>query len=118
MEIETVPTITASYIKDRPMQGQFKTVGGKLVVVDFDIEQGRLRNVVIHGDFFVYPEDAFPALAAALEGAPSTLSEAEIAARLAAAIPPRAEVIGTSPEAIATAIHRGIAAHESETARD
>ena len=100
------------------MQGQFKTVGGKLVVVNFDIEQERLRNVVIHGDFFVYPEDAFPALAAALEGAPSTLSEAAIAGRLAAAIPPGAEVIGTSPEAIATAIQRGIATNESETARD
>jgi len=100
------------------MQGQFKTVGGKLVVVDFDIEQDRLRHVVIHGDFFVYPDDAFPVLAAALEGAPSTLSEAEIAGRLAAAIPPGAEVVGTSPEAIATAIHRALATHESETARD
>jgi lipoate-protein ligase A len=100
------------------MQGQFKTVGGKLVVVDFDIEQGRLRNVVIHGDFFVYPEDAFPALAAALEGAPSTLSEGEIAGRLAAAIPPGAEVVGTSPDAIATAIQRGLTANESETGRD
>jgi lipoate-protein ligase A len=100
------------------MQGQFKTVGGKLVVVDFDIEQGLLRNVVIHGDFFVYPEDAFPALAASLEGAPSTLSEEEIAKRLAAAIPAGAEVIGTSPEAIATAIQRGLAAHESETAHE
>ena len=100
------------------MQGQFKTVGGKLVVVDFEIEQEQLRHVVIHGDFFVYPEDAFPALAAALEGAPSTLSEAEMAVRLAAASPPGAEVIGTSPEAIATAIHRGIAAHESEATHD
>ena len=100
------------------MQGQFKTVGGKLVVVDFDIEQERLRHVVIHGDFFVYPEDAFPVLAVALEGAPSTLSEAEIAGRLTAAIPPGAEVIGTSPEAIATAIHRGIVADESETAHE
>lgn len=100
------------------MQGQFKTVGGKLVVVDFDIEQGHLRNVVIHGDFFVYPEDAYPALAASLEGAPGDLSQTEIAARLTAAIPPGAEVVGTSPEAIATAIHRGLAAQESEDARD
>ena len=41
------------------MQGRFKTAGGKLVVVDFEVEQGRLRNVVIHGDFFVYPEEAY-----------------------------------------------------------
>ena len=100
------------------MQGRFKTAGGKLVVVDFDIEQGRLRNVVVHGDFFVYPEEVYPLLAAALEDAPVDLTPDQMATRLAAAIPADAEVIGTSPEAIATAIQRGLTADESETARD
>ena len=99
------------------MQGRFKTAGGKLVVVDFEVEQGRLRNVVIHGDFFVYPEEAYPLLAAALEGAPADLPSMEIAERLAAAIPPDADLVGTSPGAIATAIQRGLTANESETGR-
>lgn len=100
------------------MQGRFKTAGGKLVIVDFDIEQGRLRNVVIHGDFFVYPEEAYPLLAAALEDAPADLPQSVMAERLAAAIPPGADLVGTSPEAIATAIQRGLTANESEAGRD
>lgn len=100
------------------MQGRFKTAGGKLVIVDFDIEQGRLRNVVIHGDFFVYPEEAYPLLASALEGAPADLPQSVMAERLAAAIPPGADLVGTSPEAIATAIQRGLTANESEAGRD
>lgn len=100
------------------MQGRFKTAGGKLVVVDFEVEQGRLRNVVIHGDFFVYPEEAYPLLAAALDGAPADVPSTEIAARLTAAIPPDADLVGTSPEAIAAAIQRGLTANESEAGRD
>lgn len=100
------------------MQGRFKTTGGKLVIVDFDIAHGQLRNVVIHGDFFVYPEEAYPLLAAALEGAPVALSADEMAQRLAAAIPPDADLIGTSSEAISTAIQRALAENESEATND
>ena len=91
------------------MQGQFKTPGGKLVAVDFEIENGLLHHVVVHGDFFLHPDDAFELLAGSIEGAPATLSEAELAARVHAALDGRAELIGSSPEAIATAITRGIA---------
>lgn len=91
------------------MQGQFKTPGGKLVAVDFEMEDGVFRHVVVHGDFFLYPDDAFELLAGSIEGAPVDLPEAEIAARVRAAIDGRAELIGSSPEAIATAIARGIA---------
>jgi lipoate-protein ligase A len=91
------------------MQGQFKTPGGKLVVVDFQVVDGLLRKVVVHGDFFLYPDDAFPALAAALEGVPSTLSEAAFADKVRKGLPAGAELVGASPEAIATAITRGLA---------
>ena len=47
--------------------GEFKTPGGKLIAVDFDIVDGELRNVVVTGDFFLYPEEALPVLAGALE---------------------------------------------------
>jgi lipoate-protein ligase A len=95
------------------MQGQFKTPGGKLVAVDFEIEDGVFRHVVIHGDFFLYPDDAFDYLAGAIEGAPANLPETELAARVHAALDGRAELIGSSPEAIATAISRGLAAGSS-----
>jgi lipoate-protein ligase A len=37
------------------MHGEYKTPGGKLVQVDFDLEGEQLRNVVVSGDFFLYP---------------------------------------------------------------
>ena len=40
------------------MHGAFKTPGGKLVQVDFDLEDEILRNVEVTGDFFLYPEEA------------------------------------------------------------
>lgn len=92
------------------MQGQFKTPGGKLVAVDFEIEDRVFRQVVVHGDFFLYPDDAFELLAASIEGAPIDLPEAALAERVRAALAGKAELIGSSPEAIATAITRGIAA--------
>ncbi len=38
--------------------GEYKTPGGKLIAVDFDVIDGTLRNVVVTGDFFLYPEEA------------------------------------------------------------
>ena len=90
------------------MQGQFKTPGGKLVVVDFQVVDGLLQHVTVHGDFFLYPDDAFPALAAALEGAPAALSETQLAEKVRTGLPAGAELVGASPEAIATAIKRGL----------
>jgi lipoate-protein ligase A len=92
--------------------GEFKTPGGKLIAVEFDVEGGRLRRVAVTGDFFLYPEDALELIVAALEGSPADLSAAEIADRVRSAIPPGAELLGTSPEAIATAVRRALASTE------
>jgi lipoate-protein ligase A len=35
-----------------------KVPGGKLVVVDLDLDDGRLRDVRVSGDFFLEPDDA------------------------------------------------------------
>ena len=39
------------------MHGEYKMPHGKLVVVDFDVIAGAIRNVRITGDFFLYTED-------------------------------------------------------------
>ncbi len=49
---------------------------------------GELRNVVVTGDFFLYPEEALPILAGALENSPATLDEAGYAARVRTALDP------------------------------
>jgi len=92
--------------------GEYKTPGGKLVVVDFEVVDDRLRDVAVSGDFFLYPEESFPRLAGSLEGASVELSEAELAERVRMAIPREAELLGTSPEAIGAAIRRALADEE------
>ncbi len=66
-------------------KGEYKTPGGKLVGVRFALADGTLREVEVHGDFFLYPEDVLLLITAALEGAPADLDDAAYAERIAAA---------------------------------
>jgi lipoate---protein ligase len=93
---------------DEAMHGEYKTPGGKLVIVDFEVEGDRLRRVMVSGDFFLYPEETLDAIVAGLEGVPVTLSEAELAAAIDGAIPDDAQLLGFSPLAIAIAVRRGL----------
>lgn len=90
------------------MHGAFKTPGGKLVQVDFDLEDERLINVMVSGDFFLYPEDAIGPITAAIEGSPADLLRERRVEIIAAAIPAGAEWLGSSPDALATAIERAL----------
>jgi lipoate---protein ligase len=89
-------------------RGEFKTPGGKLIAVEFDVVEGELRNVVVTGDFFLYPEEALPILAGALENAPASLHEASYAASIRTALEASAELVGSSPEALAAAVVRAL----------
>jgi lipoate---protein ligase len=89
-------------------RGEFKTPGGKLIAVEFDVVGGELRNVVVTGDFFLYPEEALPVLARALENAPASLDEGSYAASIRTALDTRAELVGSSPEALAVAVVRAL----------
>jgi lipoate-protein ligase A len=96
-------------------QGAFKTPGGKLVAVDFAIEHGRMRDVQVHGDFFLHPQESLAAIASSLEGAPVDLSDEELAQRIAGCIPAGTEWLGSSPQALAGAVRRALDAPEEET---
>lgn len=96
--------------------GEFKTPGGKLIAVEFDIEGGGLRHVVVSGDFFLYPEEALGLLSGALEGLPAFLREEDYAARVELAISGDVELLGSSPEALATAVVRAL--HDPEAAKE
>jgi lipoate---protein ligase len=98
------------------MHGDFKTPGGKLVRVDFDLDGGRFRNVVVSGDFFLYPEEVIDDIRGALEGASADLTETDIAIMVAGAMPVGAEWLGSSPAALATAVRRALT--ETEDGQD
>jgi len=90
------------------MRGDYKTVGGKLVTVDFELQDGRLRNVQVSGDFFLYPEEALADIRDALEGLPESASPGEIVLRIEESLAPDAALVGFSPEAVALAVERGL----------
>ena len=91
------------------MHGEYKTPRGKLVVADFEVEDGRISEVTVSGDFFLEPPEALADIAAALEGAPRDLPEEDITALIRDTLAPGVEMVGFSPEAVARAVLRGLA---------
>lgn len=95
------------------LYGAYKTPGGKMVVVNCAVRDGRLADVVVSGDFFLYPEDALPRIAAAVEGLPAAASEDEVAAAVRAATGERVTFLGFSPEAVGIAACRAVSSEQS-----
>ncbi|WP_344394979.1 biotin/lipoate A/B protein ligase family protein [Actinomadura alba] len=95
------------------MHGEYKVPGGKLVVADVDVRDGRLANVRISGDFFLEPDEALETIDGALEGLPSVLEARDLAARVDAALPPGAVLFGFSAAAVGIAIRRALS-HASD----
>lgn len=95
------------------MHGEYKTPGGKLVVVDFEVVEGRFKNMVISGDFFLYPDDELDALTSALEGVDVELDDESFAERIRMDLHPDTELLGTSPEGIVIAVRRALDGVES-----
>lgn len=89
-------------------RGEFKTPGGKLIAIEFDASDGTLRNVVVTGDFFLYPDEALDRLSGALEGAPASLSGPDYAERIGVGLSGEVELLGSSAEALATAVIRAL----------
>lgn len=82
--------------------------GGKLVAVDLDVTDGELANVSVSGDFFMEPESALPAINASLAELPADTPKGELVAAIERALPAGAQLVGTSPDAIATAVRRAL----------
>jgi len=92
------------------VHGEYKTPGGKLVVVDFEVIDNRLAQVEVTGDFFIYPDESFGSLSRALEGADAGLDESALTDLVQRAIPEGTEVLGTSARGIAIAVQRALQA--------
>ena len=91
-------------------RGEYKLPAGKLIAVEFDVAGGVLRDVVVTGDFFLYPGEALTLLTGALEGCSASLAEARYAERVRAALSDDVELLGSSPEALAGAVVRALQA--------
>ena len=92
------------------MHGEYKVPGGKLVVVDLEVDQDRLIDVNVSGDFFLDPDDALTRITGALEGAPASSSAKELSALVAAALHGGDTLMGVNPEAVGIAVRRALGA--------
>ncbi len=90
------------------MHGEYKVPGGKLVVVDLDVVDGRLANVRLAGDFFLEPDEALDAIDRALTGLPVETDATAIARIVREALPEGAVLLGFSPESVATVVRRAL----------
>lgn len=90
------------------MHGEYKVPGGKLVVVDCEVEGDRLVDVSLSGDFFLDPDGALTRMTAALEGAPASASGKEIAALVQASLETDDVLMGITPEAVGVAVRRAL----------
>ena len=90
------------------MHGEFKVPGGKLVVVDFEVSDGRIREFRLSGDFFLEPDSALAAINAAVNGLPADFEAAKIAFAIQQALPEGTQLLGFSPDSVATAVRRAL----------
>ncbi|MGO1770188.1 MAG: lipoate--protein ligase family protein [Microbacterium sp.] len=90
------------------MHGEFKVPGGKLVVVDLDVVDGRIADFHLAGDFFLEPDEALADINAAVDGLAETAEASEIARAVRAALPEDAQLLGFTPESVGTAVRRAL----------
>jgi len=97
---------------------EYKVPGGKLVVVDLEVADGRISAFRLAGDFFVEPDETVTAIEAAVLGLPATADAATLTTAARDALPAGAVLLGFSPEAVATTVRRALVSATSFGAYD
>jgi lipoate-protein ligase A len=90
------------------VHGEYKVPGGKLVVVDLEIEDSRIAGFRLAGDFFLEPDTALDDINAAVNGLPVESDATAIAAVVRGALPEGAQLLGFTPESVGTAVRRAL----------
>jgi lipoate-protein ligase A len=90
------------------VHGEYKVPGGKLVVVDLEIEDDRIARFRLAGDFFLEPDSALDDINEAVNGLPVESDATAIAAAVRGALPDGAQLLGFTPEAVGTAVRRAL----------
>ncbi len=95
------------------MHGEYKVPGGKLVVVDFELVDGKIDDFRLSGDFFLEPDDALGCIDAAVVGLSPNNTIEEFGTAIQSALPSEVHLLGFTPESVGVAIRRAVtgAAH-------
>ncbi len=99
--------MTAQHPADgKQLNGEFKVPGGKLVVADLDVTDGKISRANINGDFFLEPDDALIDINQALLGLSFDSSHSTIAEAVNHAVDESVVMFGFDAHAVATAVRR------------
>ena len=98
------------------MHGEYKVPGGKLVVVDLEVTNGRLATVQVSGDFFLDPDSALDTINAALLDLPADSDQRHLADAVEHALGAEVSLYGITPEGIAIAVRRALDSAPTEHA--
>lgn len=90
------------------MHAEYKVPGGKLVVVDLDVDHTTITSCQLAGDFFLEPDEALEAMNRAIAGLSTTSSAENIASAVRRALPDDAVMMGLTPEAVGTVVRRAL----------
>ncbi|MFB6294664.1 MAG: biotin--protein ligase [Candidatus Nanohaloarchaea archaeon] len=87
-------------------RAELKVEGGKLLRADVSVTD-EIEAVELHGDFFVYPEEALDRIEAAVEGVPVDAAPDELADGIEAAAADAA-LVGFDPEDVAAVLREAV----------
>jgi len=90
------------------VHAEYKVPGGKLVVVDIELDNQRIVSCSVAGDFFLEPDDALEDINRAIIGLPASASAEDIAARVRLALGSEVVMMGFSPDSIGTVVRRAL----------
>ena len=90
------------------MRGEYKVPGGKLVAVDVEVADGRLRAASVSGDFFLEPDEALADIDAALVGMSVDAGVEQLTHAIEGSLRPDAQLFGFSAESVAIAVRRAL----------
>ncbi len=85
------------------LRSEYKVKGGKMIKVSLDVEEGTIKNALIAGDFFLYPEEAIEQIERSLKGVSADSSDLE-RVLADAVMEAGAQLLGVAVEDIASAV--------------
>lgn len=90
------------------MHGEYKVVGGKLVVANLEVDKQHISQASISGDFFLEPDAALERINQALVGQSVTAGVAQLTKAIDEALGAEVEMFGFSAQAVAIAVRRAL----------
>lgn len=90
------------------MHGEYKVVGGKLVVANVELDKHHIVSANISGDFFLEPDSALEQINQALIGQSAASSVSHLTKVIETALSPDVVMYGFSAQAVAIAVCRAL----------